>query len=605
RRLHAVETLGCANIICSDKTGTLTENKMTVKAISTYDYQVDITGSAQTAIGEFKISGKKADVLQSYSLSMLFDIAVMCNNAAISEKQPKSKNSAATKDTTLEVFGEPTETALLVMAAKAGLYREKLSYSIEKEIPFDSTRKMMSVVVKQKHGSRLIFSKGAPDILLSKCSYCLTKEGVKILTPAMSKAILKSNNSMAESALRVLGFAYRIVNSEHDTAEKDLVFVGLAGLLDPPRREAYEAVATCRKAHIKPIMITGDYELTAKAIAKDLKIFTAGDEIVSGKELDTMSDDTLKNRLNNISVFARVTPAHKLKIVRALKAQGNIVAMTGDGVNDAPAIKEADIGVAMGISGTDVTKEAASVILLDDNFATLVSAVKEGRIIYQNIRKFIRYLLPCNIGEVITMFFAMLMGMPIPLLPIQILLINLVTDGLPAIALGLEPGEPDVMKRKPRRANESIFSGGLSTTIVIRGFLIGLTTLAVFSKLLSIGSGIEAARTGALLTLVATQLIHVFECKSETRSIFSINPFNNIKLIMAVLISAAAVLIAIYIPAARLIFATAPLTFEQIIISLGYCAVVPIISSVLLILRSKKTTKRPQHSKKTQTDMLF
>lgn len=373
-----------------------------------------------------------------------------------------------------------------------------------------------------------------------------------------------------------------------------MIFLGLAGLQDPPRKEAYDAVLKCQKAGIKPVMITGDHAVTARAIAKALSIFHEGDRVVTGRELDDMSDIALNELLPKISVFARVTPAHKLRIVRAFKARGDIVAMTGDGVNDAPAVKEADIGVSMGITGTDVTKEAASVILLDDNFATLVYAVEEGRVIYQNIRKFIRYLLSCNIGEVFTMFFSMLAGMPVPLVPIQILLINLVTDGLPAVALGMEPPEKDVMLQEPRGADESVFSRGLAGTIIMRGLLIGITTVAVFVALLNQSGSLECARTGALLTLVSTQLIHVFECKSEQRGLFSINPLDNLWLVGAVLVSASTIYFALYHPVLSALFCTVPLTGDQLFTVFSYCLVVPVASGLLLSLKNQAMRGRRQ-----------
>jgi len=387
------------------------------------------------------------------------------------------------------------------------------------------------------------------------------------MTAGKRQELMRENEQMAQNAMRVLALCWRKVSSVHDTAEQNLVFCGLAGMIDPPRKEAFQAVAKCRRAQIRPVMITGDSRQTACAIASQLKILPSGDQqgkVMTGEEIERMDEESFLRALPKVSVFARVTPAHKLRIVKGLKSQGNIVAMTGDGVNDAPAVKEADIGVSMGKNGTDVTKEASSVILMDDNFATLVSAIEEGRVIYQNIRKFIRYLLSCNIGEVVTMFLAMLMGMPVPLLPIQILLINLVTDGLPAIALGLDPPDSDVMDRKPRRSTDSIFSGGLLTVILFRGMLIGLATVAVFSMMLTGGATVQAARTGALATLILTQLIHVFECKSESRTLWQIPFFNNWKLIGATGISLAVMCFAIWHPMGRSIFETTALGLEQL-----------------------------------------
>lgn len=592
RKLHAVETLGCANVICSDKTGTLTENKMTVKALHTYDYDIDVTGSGYEKDGQLLYHGKPIQLSASQPLSMAIEIAVDCNNAVV--------NNGKDRSSTFDIYGEPTEVALAVMGAKVGHTRGSSAYRVIREIPFDSERKMMSVVVSSKSGEMYLFTKGGSDILLNRCSYCATEKGVVPMTPSMRTRLLDANDRMAKNALRVLGLCYRKITSDKDTAENGLIFVGLAGMQDPPRKEAYDAVLRCRRANIRPVMITGDNKVTACAIAKDLKIFTAGDQVLTGKELDQIDDAELEDVLPKVSVFARVSPAHKLRIVRSLKKLGNVVAMTGDGVNDAPAIKEANIGVSMGINGTDVTKEASSVILMDDNFATLVSAVEEGRVIYRNIRKFIRYLLSCNIGEVVTMFVAMLMGLPVPLLPIQILLINLVTDGLPAIALGLDPPDSDVMSKKPRRTSDSIFSDGLLTVIIFRGFLIGLTTLAVFVSFLKSTGSLEFARTGAFVTLVLTQLIHVFECKSEEKSLFQINFFNNWKLIFAVAASAFVLYLTVFHPVARVIFRTVALNGQQLLTILGYLSVAPILWAVLRHFHLGQNSAKEQHTQLRQ-----
>lgn len=581
RRLHAVETLGCATVICSDKTGTLTENRMRVTRLYTCGGSYAVSDPGSRGEGEITRAGRRIDPAGDPALLRLLEIAATCTNAAL--KRAKGRFSGGG----WEASGEPTEAALLLLAARAGVSREKSGYVVEKETPFDSTRKRMAVLARGEGGERLLMMKGAPDALLKRCTSVLLPGGVGQLTPTLRSRILEENNRLASEALRVLGFCYRGA-APGDLYEGELIFVGLAGMIDPPRREAFEAVKKCRRAGIRPVMITGDHAVTARAIAGQLRIYQEGDRVVSGQELDQMDADALARLLPKVSVFARVTPAHKLRIVRAFKAQGNVVAMTGDGVNDAPAVKEADIGVSMGVTGTDVTKEAAAVILMDDNFATLVYAVEEGRVIYQNIRKFIRYLLSCNIGEVFTMFFAMLAGMPAPLIPIQILLVNLATDGLPAIALGLEPAPEDVMDTPPRAAGESVFSHGLAGTILIRGLLIGLTTVAVFVSLLGPGKDLQAARTGALLTLVCTQLIHVFECKSETKGLFSINPFDNPALLGAAAVSAAAMALAIYHPVLAGIFSTVPLSGNQLLTVFSYCLAVPVLSGLLLAARKRR-----------------
>ena len=438
RKLHAVETMGCAQVICTDKTGTLTENRMTVQEIATPKYHLYLEVSKGKEIGFFSENGENAADLDD--IRQLTEIAVLCNNTQLPQEREEKGLFRTSKVEAVQ--GDPTESALFVMAESAHFSTVKImrEFSRTFEIPFDSQRKRMSVIVRNRQGDRWIFSKGAPDYMLELCSYYLENGQVKLLTPSIRKKIQSQNEEMARKALRVLGFAYQSEPEESERAESDLIFVGLAGMIDPPRQEAYQAVQTCKKAGIQTVMITGDHVSTASAIARDLKILDTNGRVLTGKELDQMTDVQLDRELDQVRVFARVAPAHKLRIVKAFKKKGRVVAMTGDGVNDAPAIKEADIGVAMG-NGTDVTKEAASVVLLDSSFATLVSAIEEGRVIYKNIRKFIRYLLSCNIGEIVTMFLGMLMGMPVVLLPIQILIVNLVTDGLPAIALGLEPAE--------------------------------------------------------------------------------------------------------------------------------------------------------------------
>lgn len=592
RKLHAVETMGCANVICTDKTGTLTENKMTVRQIFTMDYQLEVSGNGYARAGEFSAGGKKASVSASPTLMRLFTIAVECSNAQINEPQ----KADAIRDRTggnvsghWEVSGEPTETALLVMAAKAGLRQGQGRYHKLDEIPFDSERKRMTVLLQEQGGKEVSFSKGAFDLLLNHCKYVMTDTGSLPLTPAHRRAIEEAAKSMGEQALRVLGFAYKEAGDK-SRAEEEMVFVGLAGMLDPPRKEAYEAVSLCKSAKIRTVMITGDHKATACAIAKDLGIMKKGDLVMTGAEIDAMPEEAFQEICHRISVFARVSPGHKLQIVRALKRRGDVVAMTGDGVNDAPAVKEADIGVSMGISGTDVTKQAASIILLDDNFATLVAAIEEGRVVYANIRKFIRYLISCNIGEVVTMFVGMLMGVPVVLLPIQILLVNLATDGLPAMALSLEPAEEGIMRQKPRPAGESVFSGGLLTTIIFRGCIIGLTTLAIFTSYMGLYGDVALARTGALVTLIFTQLFHVFECKSEEKSIFGVKYLSNPALILAVLTSLGMTLLTVYHPWMQRVFLTVPLSPHQLSRVFLYSLLAPVLSALIhLISKGKRT----------------
>lgn len=585
-KLHSVETLGCTSVICTDKTGTITENKMTVSKVCCDGKQYDISGNGYRIAGEITLNGSSVNPSAEKPLSELMTCGVLCNNAAISSSRPVETRQRGRLDTSgeWETVGDPTEIALLAAAAKAGITAEKLKGSYHKadEIPFDSETRCMTVI--SRSGSALTaFSKGAADVILNRCGFILTSEGIKPLTPSIKRRIEAEHEKMTEDALRVLAFADKVLTSgyKQQDLETGMVFLGLMGMTDPPRAEAINAVKLCRSAHIRTVMITGDHKNTAAAIAKKAGIYKKGDTVLTGAELEAMSDSELESIIDKVTVYARVNPADKLRIVRAFKKRGEIVTMTGDGVNDAPAIKEASIGVAMGVTGTDVTKQAADVVLLDDNFATLVSAVEQGRGIYANIRKFVRYLLSCNIGEVLTMFLGIIMGMPITLLPTQLLLVNLVTDGLPAIALGVEPAERENMKQPPRRSDESFFSDGLMTKIIFRGILIGLCTLGCFALFTYMFGDLTIARTGALFTLIMSQLAHVFECKSEKKNIFTVPYFSNPKLILAVLVSAAVIFAAMYVPFLQIIFTTAPLTMKQLLIAFGFAMFAPLLQCVL------------------------
>ena len=541
-KLHSVETLGCTNVICTDKTGTLTLNKMTVEE-SYFDGQLN---GAMNSVGK-----------------MMHVCAVLCNNASLDGVEN----------------GDPTETALLRAAKKAGVLVN--GYHRIDETPFDSKTRFMAVTVKSTAGEKVCFLKGAADTVLEKCGYVLTSEGAKPLAYGDKKRINAALNDMTGRALRSLAFAYK-------PADKDkYVFIGLQGMRDPLRPEIKSAVKKCAKAGIRVVMLTGDHLNTACEIARQAGIFKGNSKAYSGEELEAMSDNELQQALTTAAVFARVSPADKLRIVRAFKARGDIVAMTGDGVNDAPAVKEASIGVAMGKNGTDVTREAAKLVLLDDNFATLVNAVEQGRAIYGNIRKFIRYMLSCNIGEVFTMLFAMIFGMPVVLLPIQLLLINLVTDGLPAIALSLEPADGRIMEKPPRKADESIFAGGMLWKIVVRGFLIGLCTLCVFSYVYN-GAGLEAARTAALATLGLSQLIFVFECKDECRNLFTARYRSNIKLVLAVTVSVAVMAAIMLIPSLTSIFRVTVLDANSLFAVIILSFAVPVLRGIAGLFTGKE-----------------
>lgn len=578
RRLHAVETLGCASVICTDKTGTITENRMTVTRIYNGTGWYEVLGSGYRIAGELQRDGKSVNPRSDAGLTPLFRCCVLCSHAKITAEQPKSGRMLGRgAKGTWEAVGDPTEVALLIAAAKAGITADRSLPPVIEEQPFDSTVKCMTVLVREGSGT-LALCKGALDVLLPRCSFYRCGAEVLPLTPALRRQFLTAAEEMAGDALRVLALAEKTCDRLSGAAS-GLTLLGLCGMLDPLRPEAREAIRLCRRANIRTVMITGDHPATAAAIAAKAGLL-CGRKLLTGGELDALSDEALRACIDDYAVFARVSPAHKLRLVRAYRARGEIVTMTGDGVNDAPAIKEADVGVAMGCTGTDVAKQAADVILLDDNFATLVRAVEQGRCIYSNIRKFVRYLLSCNIGEVMTMFAGILMGMPPVLLPVQLLLVNLVTDGLPAIALGLEPPERDAMHRPPRRRSQGFFSDGLLYKIVLRGLLIGICTLGCFSVLLGQGAGLTAARTGALMTLVLSQLVHVFECKSERGTLFSVSYRSNGKLVLAVLASLGCMLAVTELPALQAVFSTASLSGRPLIISLGFSLAVPLLAAL-------------------------
>lgn len=578
RKLPSVETLGCASVICSDKTGTLTQNKMTVTTVWVGGRSLEVTGDGYAPIGQILEGKRPVDLKNDQSLRRLLQISALCNNSEIvetpSDETRGKKKIKEEKGTTSswDLKGDPTEGALVALSSKMGMSPHSLGsiYQREQEFPFDSERKLMSVIVTHQ-GGRLLYTKGAPDVLLNQCSHILWGGNVIPFTGMMRKLVLTANEEMASGALRVLGTAYRELRPQErvaseSEAESQLVFVGLAGMIDPPRREVKDAITTCRRAGIKTVMITGDHGTTAEAIAHQLGILPRGGIAVSGQELTRLSDDQLDAKVDQIYVYARVSPEHKLRIVKSLQRKGHVVAMTGDGVNDAPAIKAADIGIAMGITGTDVTKEASSLILSDDNFSTIVAAIEEGRNIYENIRKFIRYLLASNVGEILTMFFAMMLALPLPLLPIQILWVNLVTDGLPAMALGVDQPEKDLMEHKPRGAKENIFARRLGWKIISRGFLIGICTLAAFWLTYRVAPDqpgqLLKAQSVAFATLVMAQLFHVFDCRSS-RSVFHRNPFQNKYLVLAVLSSVLLMLGVFYIEPLQPIFKTVPLGLRE------------------------------------------
>jgi len=516
RKLPSAETLGSCTVICSDKTGTLTKGEMTVRKIFVDNKDVNVSGTGYEPTGVFD---KK-----SLTLQKLLECGVLCNNAKLNKNEK------------WEILGDPTEGALIVSGMKYGIKDIDKEYKRIKENPFKSERKMMSVVC-EKDKKKFVFAKGAPEKILDASNYILLNGKKKRMTDDDREKILKTYSLFGSSALRVLAFAYKELNNNEE--ENNLIFLGLQGMIDPPREEVKVAIEKCNTAGIRTIMITGDYEITAKAIASELGI---QGKVVKGKDLDSID---LDKEIENIGVFARVDPKHKLNIVDALQKKGHIVAMTGDGVNDAPALKKADIGISMGITGTDVAKESSQIILLDDNFATIVSAIEEGRNIFQNIREFVEYLFSSNIGEVLVIFIALLLNFPLPLIAIQILWINLLTDGFPALALGVDTAEPHIMQKKPRK-KKAIITGKRWLYIVMIGIIMMVGTLWLYNLYLPIS--LMYAQTMAFTTLVLFQLFNVFNLRSKDISIFRQNPFENRWLVLAVVFSILMQLIVLYTP---------------------------------------------------------
>lgn len=562
RRLPAVETLGTAQIICSDKTGTLTQNRMTVIKVYTYDTLKDVD---------------EIDT-NDYSSRLAMETGLLCNDASIEEVRGEKKS-----------IGDPTEVALVALAYEKGLFKKELEREKERvnEIPFDSDRKLMTTIHNFEKKYR-VYTKGAIDVLLDRCNRIVVNNEIVELNNQMKGTILKVNEEMAENALRVLGLAFKDISTipnkvTSDTVEKNLVFVGMVGMIDPPREEVKIAVKKCKRAGIKPIMITGDYKLTAIAIAKELGILDNEWEAVEGKQLEHMSDDELYGNVTRYSVYARVSPEHKVRIVKAWQKHGKITAMTGDGVNDAPALKRANIGCAMGITGTDVSKEAADMVLTDDNFATIVAAVEEGRTIFDNIRKSIHYLLSCNVGEIVALFIALLFKLPTPLLPIHILWVNLVTDSFPALSLGVDPPELDVMNRKPRDPKKGIFAEGLGLLIIIKGIVIGIVTLLAFNVGRSVS--ISTGRTMALATLILSQLTNSLSVRSVDKSIFKMDIFANKYLIGAIGVSITLMLSVIFIPFLRGAFKLSLLSLDQWMYVIGYSLAILLFVEIYKMLR--------------------
>jgi Ca2+-transporting ATPase len=551
RRLPAVETLGSTTVICSDKTGTLTKNEMTVTTLYQGGAVFTVSGEGYAPVGEIRWNGTLTNAGLDPGLTVLLRAGVLCNGAEL-----------RLEALAWQVLGDPTEGALLVVAAKACLVKGDLEreHPVLGEVPFDSERKKMTLV-RQTRSGPVAYVKGAPDVLLCDCTAWMTRDGqMEPLTDAIRLQILSVNEQFASQALRVLAAAMRPLDHVPDaytatSLERELTFVGLAGMKDPIRAEAKAAVEACRTAGIRTVMITGDHKDTAVAIAKDLGIMDSRAQAISGTELDQLSEEELGQRVTSTAVYARVTAEHKLRVVRAWKQAGAVVAMTGDGVNDAPALKAADIGVAMGITGTDVTKEASDMVVTDDNFASIAAAVEEGREVYDNIRKAVHYLLSCNISEILVMLLATLFALPLPLLPVQILWINLVTDGLPALALAVDPKDPDLMGRPPRAPNERFLTKERFLLMFGQGaFLTLIAMLAFVYCLYGMDLSLDRARTLTFTIIVLSQLVHSLNCRNDRQSVFAVGLLTNKPLLWAIGVSVLLQVFIVLIPSVRSIF---------------------------------------------------
>lgn len=612
RKLPAVETLGSVTTICSDKTGTLTQNKMVVQHVFTSRGGVQVTGEGYNPKGEFRQDNHEISFDEHPDLKDLLLACVVCNDALLQQERNE-----------WTILGDPTEGALLAVAGKAGLDKVKKDRWLPRvaEFPFSSERKRMSVIVDtsgHRHESvgslalydpdRLpyfMFTKGSPELTLERCTYLEVGDHIEALTATRRQQILEQNNYLASRGLRVLGFAYKALpeippeNSE-DTSETGLTWLGLVGMLDAPRPEVREAVAKCRMAGIRPIMITGDHQLTAQAVAEDLGIAQPGDSVLTGRDLEKLSMSDLEAQVGNVSVYARVSPEHKLQIVQALQHRGQIVAMTGDGVNDAPALKQADIGVAMGITGTDVSKEASDMVLLDDNFSTIVAATEEGRVVYTNIRRFIKYILGSNLGEVITIASAPLLGLGgVPLSPLQILWMNLVTDGIPALALAVEPGRSVVMHQPPKNPKESIFARGLGAYMIRVGLILAVVTILLMvwaynHTQIYVGPGLDRDRwkTMVFTTLCLAQMGHAIAIRSNTRLAMQLDPLSNPYILASVVVTTVLQLLLIYVPPLRNFFNTHYLPPSELLICIGFSSLVFVwIEAEKLFIRWHKSRR--------------
>jgi Ca2+-transporting ATPase len=598
RKLPAVETLGCATVICSDKTGTLTQNEMTVVRGWTAGRKFKVTGEGYSPSGRFLLEDQQPfDTRSDPEAALLLHGALLCNDAMLDERSNESGASS------WHIIGDPTEGAMAVVAMKAGFVRAELDKALPRvqEIPFDSERKRMTTIHSADPDSgyppTLAFVKGAPDVVLDLCTH-IRENGEDVrLSEEKRREVLAQNRDLASHALRVLGVAYRPLprvpeSCTPETVERDLAFVGLLGMIDPARPEVVEAVKVASGAGLRSVMVTGDHKETAEAIAREIGILTPGGVVLTGPEIERLSDAELAAKAGNLQVCCRVSPQHKTRIVDAMKQTGHVVAMTGDGVNDAPALKRANIGVAMGITGTDVSKQTADMVLTDDNFASIVAAIEQGRIIYSNIRKFVYFLLACNVGEILIIFGAMVVGMPIPLRPVQLLWLNLVSDGAPALALGMEKGDTDIMKHPPRPPKEPVINRDMAIGIGVIALVDALAILSVFYLGLQRYPGhLEAAQTIAFVTLCTSELVRAFTARSEYHSVFSIGVFSNRWMVWAVGASLVLVLMVVYVPFLQPFFDTVPLTLNDWLMMLPFFLASAIAMELLKLYFRRRSEK--------------
>lgn len=577
RKLPAVETLGSTSVICSDKTGTLTKDEMTVQQLYAGGQLFNVTGSGYEPVGVFSLN-EGAVISPTQPLIKMLTAAVLASDTLL-----LSSHEGRTQ--TWDIKGDPTEGALVVAAYKAGLDKNKLDIALPRvqEIPFSSETKRMTTLHQTPEGV-IAYAKGAPEMVLKSCDWILTSDGIEPLDEEIRVNILSVAQGMAEKALRVLAMATK-PNATIENAQNGMTFLGLVGMIDPPRPEAKNAISVCEEAGIRTVMITGDHPVTAQAVARELGLLNKGGRVVTGAELEEMTDDQLLEAVKDISVYARVSPAHKLRVVSAWQSHGNIVAMTGDGVNDAPALKRADIGIAMGITGTDVTKEAAAMTLTDDNFSSIVAAVEEGRGVFGNIKKYLMFLLSSNIGEIGLMAGSALLGLPLPLSAVQILFVNLATDGLPALALSVDPPDFDLMKRKPRNPRTGIFTRPVVTLMTLGGIWSTILNLGVFLWALNSGRGVSEAMSMTFVSLVIIQFFKAYSFRSDRISTFY-KPFANKWLNYAILVDLALLLMVIYVPALHDAFGTYYLPFVDWLISIGAAiTIMPVLELAKWMLR--------------------